>query len=63
MDYKITFMNSNLENTNLKGDFVPKKRFETFVLKISGVQKQSQKYKLNINSGFAKTGSKKFCDL
>ena len=32
-------MNSQLENTNLKGDFVPKKRFETFVLNISGIKK------------------------
>ena len=33
-DYKITFVNLQLENTNSKGDFVLKKRFETFVLKI-----------------------------
>ena len=38
--YKITFVNSQRENTNSKGDFVYlKKRFETFVLKIYGIQK------------------------
>jgi len=38
-DYKITFGNSQRENTISKGDFVLKKQFETFVLKISGIQK------------------------
>ena len=37
-DYKITFVNSQLQNTNSKGDFVVKPRFETFVLKITGIQ-------------------------
>ena len=37
--YKITFMKSQLENTNSKDDFVPKKQFERFGLKISGMQK------------------------
>ena len=32
-------MNSQRENTNPKGDFVLKNRFETFVLNISGIQK------------------------
>ena len=32
-------MNSQLENTNSLGDFVLKNRFETFILKISGIQK------------------------
>ena len=40
-DYKITFVNSELENTNSKGDFVLKKRFEMFVLNISGLQNKS----------------------
>ena len=30
-NYRITFKNSQLENTNSKGDFVLKKRFETLV--------------------------------
>ena len=38
-NYKITFVNSQRENTNSKGDVVLKNRFETFVLKISGIQK------------------------
>ena len=39
-DYKITFVNSQLKNTNWKDDFVLKNRgFVTFVLKISGMQK------------------------
>ena len=38
-EYIIIFVNSQLENTNLKGDFVLKNQFETFVLKISGIQK------------------------
>ena len=29
--YKITFVNSKLENTNSKGDFVLKNQFETFL--------------------------------
>ena len=33
-------MNSQLENTISKGDFVLKNRFETSVLKISGIQKK-----------------------
>ena len=37
--YKITFVNSQREKTNSKGDIVPKNLFETFVLKISGIQK------------------------
>ena len=36
---KITFINSQHENTNLNGVFAPKKKFETFVWKISGIQK------------------------
>ena len=32
-------MNSQRENTNSKGDFVIKNRVETYVLKISGIQK------------------------
>ena len=35
---KITFVNSQRENTNSIGDFVLRNRFETFVLKISGLQ-------------------------
>ena len=41
---KITFVNfcslvnSQLENTNLKENFVLQNRFQTFVLKISGIQ-------------------------
>ena len=38
-EYKITFAHSQLENTNSKGDFVVKYWFETFVLKISSLQK------------------------
>ena len=32
-DYKISFVNSQLENTYSKGDFVIKNSFETFVLR------------------------------
>ena len=39
-DYKISPVNSHRENTNSKGDFVFKNRFETFFLKISGIQKK-----------------------
>ena len=39
LNNKITFVNSHLENTNSKGDFVLKNRLETFILKISGIQK------------------------
>ena len=38
-DNKITFVNSQLEDTNLKGDFVLINRFETFVSKISSMPK------------------------
>ena len=38
-DNKLTFENSQREKTNLKGYFVLKNRFETFILKISGIQK------------------------
>ena len=38
---KITFMNSQLENINSKEEFVLKIRFETFVLKIPGIQKKN----------------------
>ena len=38
-DYKITFENSQHENTNSKGDFVLKNRFQAFILKNSGIQK------------------------
>ena len=38
LDYKITFVNLQHEKTNSKGDLVQKIRFETFVLKISGIQ-------------------------
>ena len=41
LDYKITYVNSQLEDTHSKGDFVLKNWFETFILKISGVQKKS----------------------
>ena len=41
-EYKITFVNSQHENTTLKGDFVHKNQFETFVLKISGIQNKSE---------------------
>ena len=37
--YKITFVNSQHENTNLKGDLFSK-TFATLVLKISGIQKK-----------------------
>ena len=37
--YKLTFMNSQLKNTYSKDNFVIKNRFETIVLKISGIQK------------------------
>ena len=37
-DYKIAFVSSQLENTNSKGDFVLKNRFETSVLKVSDIQ-------------------------
>ena len=44
-DYKITFVNSECENLNAKGDFVLKNGFETFVLMVSGIQKNlSQKF-------------------
>ena len=36
-DDKINAVNSQPENTYLKGDFVPKNRFEMFVLKIFGI--------------------------
>ena len=38
-DNKVTFVNSQPKNTNSKGDFVLQNRVETFVLKISDVQK------------------------
>ena len=38
-DYTITFANSQHYNTNSKGVFVLKNRFQTFALKISGTQK------------------------
>ena len=38
-DYKITFVNSQRENTNSKGDFVLKNLDKTFALKISCIQK------------------------
>ena len=38
-DYKITFENSQLDNKNSIVDFLLKNRFETFILKISGIQK------------------------
>ena len=40
--YKINFVISQDENTNSKGDFVLKNRFETFVLNITGIQKKSE---------------------
>ena len=40
-DYKITFENSQHEKTKSKGDFVLKNLFETFVLKIFGIQNKS----------------------
>ena len=39
LDYTITFVNSQYENTNSKGYFVLQNRLETFVLKISVIQK------------------------
>ena len=36
----ITFVNSQHENTNSKGDFELKTRFEAFILKISDLQKK-----------------------
>ena len=42
LEYTITFVNSQRENTNSKGDIVLKNKFETFVLKISGKQKINQ---------------------
>ena len=41
--YKITFVKSQRENSKSKGDFVIKKRFDTFVLKISGKNKTESK--------------------
>ena len=38
-DNKITLVNSQRENTNSKGDFVLKNWFDTFALKIFGIQK------------------------
>ena len=38
-DYKITFVNSQLENTNLKVDSVLKDRVERLLKKNSGIQK------------------------
>ena len=37
-DYKITFVNSQIDNTNLKGDFVLKAGLNV-CLKSSGIQK------------------------
>ena len=37
-DYKIAFVRSQLENTNVKSDFVLKNRFETSVLKVIDLQ-------------------------
>ena len=46
IDCKITFVISQRKNTNSEGNFVLKNRFETFVFKISGIQKiLNQKYK------------------
>ena len=44
LDYKITFVISQFENSNSKGDFVIKNRFETVVLNISGIHT-----KINMN--------------
>ena len=44
LDYQITFVNSHHENKKSKGDLVLRHRFETFVLKIFGIQNLSQKY-------------------
>ena len=38
-DYKIIFVNLLRENANSKSDFVLKTRFESFILKISVIQK------------------------
>ena len=45
-DFKITFVNSKLENINSIGNFVLKIQFKTFALKISGIKiiNLSQKY-------------------
>ena len=37
----ITFVNTQLENSNSKGDFVFKTQIESFVIKISGIQKKN----------------------
>ena len=39
-DYRLTFVNSQRKNTKSKGDLILKNQFETFVLKISGIQKK-----------------------
>ena len=39
LDYKINIVNSQRKKTNSKDDFVHKNRFETFVSKISCIQK------------------------
>ena len=49
-DCKVTFVNSQRENTNSKGNFVIKNRFETVVLKISGIQNKSESKKIYYNS-------------
>ena len=38
--YNITFKNSQHKNTNSRGNFVLKKQFLSFFLKISGIQKK-----------------------
>ena len=43
-DYKITFVNSQGDNTNSKGGFVLKNRFETIVLRLLV-------YKINLRFG------------
>ena len=37
---QITFVNSQRDNTNLKGNFVFKNRFESFIKKNSGIQEK-----------------------
>ena len=40
-EYRITFVNLQYQITNSKGDFIPKNRFEKYVLKNSRIQNKS----------------------
>ena len=59
-DYKITFVNSKLDNKNSKGGFVLQNQFESFVSKISGMQKIGIKNKYCIRESFNKNCSHYF---